>query len=34
MHPTRRRFLQTLSAGALAAGVPRWAYARTFESAR
>ena len=29
MHPSRRKFLQTLSAGAVAAGLPRWAYART-----
>src|SRR3982074_2814672 len=34
MHPSRRKFLQTLSAGALAAGVPRWAYARTFDPSR
>ena len=32
MHPTRRKFLQTLSAGALAAGLPRWAYARALRS--
>ena len=34
MTPTRRRFLQTLSAGALAAGVPRWACARAFDPSR
>ena len=34
MTPTRRRFLQTLSAGALAAGVPRWAHARVFDPSR
>ena len=34
MSPTRRRFLQSLSAGALAAGLPRWAYARTFDPSR
>ena len=34
MHPSRRKFLQTLSAGALAAGLPRWAYARAFDPAR
>src|SRR3954464_10382089 len=34
MHPSRRKFLQTLSAGALAAGLPRWAHARTFHSSR
>src|SRR5512132_3428037 len=31
MSPSRRRFLQSLSAGALVAGVPRWAFARTFD---
>src|SRR4051812_34705019 len=34
MTPSLRRFLQTLSAGALAAGMPRWTYARTFDSSR
>src|SRR6476659_1626705 len=34
MHPSRRRFLQALSAGAVAAGLPRWAYARSFDSSR
>ena len=34
MHPSSRRFLQTLSAGALAAGLPRWAYARSFDPSR
>src|SRR6266581_4003357 len=34
MTPTRRRFLQSLTAGALVAGVPRWAYARTFDPGR
>ena len=31
MTSSRRRFLQSLGAGALAAGVPRWAFARTFD---
>src|SRR5215213_2711386 len=31
MSPSRRRFLQSLSAGALAAGAPRWAFARTVD---
>src|ERR1044071_7238134 len=30
--PSRRKFLQTLSAGALAAGAPRWTFARTFDA--
>jgi len=34
MHPSRRKFLQTLSVGALAAGMPRWAYARAFDPSR
>src|SRR6185369_15092163 len=34
MHPSRRKFLQTLSAGALATSLPRWAYARAFDPAR
>ena len=34
MHPSRRKFLQTLSAGALAAGLPRWAYGRAFDPSR
>src|SRR6478672_8364285 len=34
MTPTRRRFLKTLGAGALAAGVPRWGYARVLDSTR
>src|SRR5438445_6817792 len=34
MHPSRRKFLQTLSAGALAAGMPRWAYARAVDPSR
>ena len=34
MSPTRRKFLQSLSAGALAAGLPRWTYARAFDPAR
>src|SRR6185295_10617613 len=34
MHPSRRKFLQTLSAGAVAAGLPGWAYGRAFDSAR
>src|ERR1700704_3452137 len=32
MTSSRRRFLQSLSAGALAAGVPRWAFARAIDS--
>src|ERR1700704_2141240 len=34
MHPSRRKFLQTLSAGAVAASLPRWAYARAIDPAR
>src|SRR5436189_47000 len=34
MHPSRRKFLQSLSAGALVAGAPRWAFARTFDPTR
>src|SRR3954471_1906758 len=34
MHPSRRKFLQTLGAGAVATGLPRWSYARTFDPAR
>jgi TldD protein len=34
MHPSRRTFLQSLTAGAVAAGLPRWAYARAFDPAR
>src|SRR5471032_1770927 len=34
MQPSRRKFLQTLSVGALAAGLPRLAYARPLDSAR
>src|SRR4051812_42294207 len=33
MHPSRRKFLQTLSAGAVAAGLPRWAYSRSIDAA-
>ena len=29
--PSRRRFLQSLSAGAIVAGAPRWAFARSFD---
>ena len=31
MTSSRRRFLHTLGAGALVAGAPRWAFARTFD---
>src|SRR5256885_2161120 len=34
MRPSRREFLQSLGAGAFVAGVPRWAYARTFDPTR
>jgi len=34
MNPTRRQLLQTLTVGALGAGLPRWAYARTFDPMR
>src|SRR5262245_12722630 len=34
MSPSRRRFLQSLGAGALAAGAPRRAFARTFDPDR
>jgi TldD protein len=34
MNRSRRQFLQTLSAGAVVAGAPRWAFARTFDPAR
>src|SRR5258708_1780375 len=34
MRPSRREFLQSLGAGAFVAGVPQWAYARTFDPAR
>jgi hypothetical protein len=33
MNPTRRRFLQSLTAGAVVAGMPRWTFARRFDSA-
>jgi TldD protein len=33
MHPSRRKFLQALAAGAAAASLPRLAYARTFNPA-
>src|SRR5262245_3652485 len=33
MHPSRRKFLQTLGAGAAAAALPRFAFARTFDPA-
>ena len=31
MTSSRRRFLHSLGAGALVAGAPRWAFARTFD---
>jgi len=31
MTSSRRRFLQSLGAGALVAGTPRWAFTRTFD---
>jgi TldD protein len=34
MTSSRRRFLQSLSAGALVAGAPRWAFTRSFDSAQ
>ena len=34
MPRSRREFLQSLGAGALVAGAPRWTFARTFDSAR
>jgi TldD protein len=34
MSPSRRRFLQSLAAGAVASSVPRWAGARTFDPQR
>src|ERR1700704_2655788 len=34
MRPSRREFLQSLGAGAFVAGVPQWAYARTFDPTR
>src|SRR3954452_6064648 len=34
MHPSRRKFIQTLGGGAVAAVLPRWTYARTFDPAR
>jgi len=34
MSPNRRNFLQSLTAGAIVAGVPRWAFARTFDPSR
>ncbi len=33
MSPNRRRFLQSLAAGAVVAGAPRWSFARTFNPA-
>src|SRR5215831_17969547 len=34
MTHSRRRFLQSLGAGAVVAGAPRWAFARTFDPMR
>ena len=34
MNSTRRRFLQSLTAGAVVAGLPRWSYARSFDPTR
>src|SRR3954463_6332232 len=34
MHPSRRRFLETLTAGAVVTALPRWAYARAFDPSR
>jgi len=34
MTSSRRRFLQSLGAGALVAGAPRWAFSRTFDPAQ
>jgi hypothetical protein len=34
MHPSRRTFLQTLGAGAVASSLPRWAYARVVDPSR
>src|SRR2546430_1072092 len=34
MTSSRRRFLRSLAAGAVVAGAPRWAYARTFDPSR
>src|SRR5262245_59527753 len=34
MTHSRRRFLQSLGAGAVVAGAPRWAFARTFDPTR
>src|ERR1700716_1024857 len=34
MRSSRRRFLQSLSAGALVAGAPQWAFSRSFDATR
>ena len=34
MTPCRRRFLQSLGAGAIVAGAPGWAFARAFDPRR